>query len=91
MGWGWRAGETAWQFRVVVALTEDWGCVPSIHVIAHSHPNRVPGDLLLSSDLHGHQASKWYTHIHTEIHAHRIKKKKCEKMLGLPEFSQVCV
>lgn len=47
----------AQQLRVLAALTEDPGSLPSTHMAAYFNcPSPVSEDLTPSSGLHGHQA-----------------------------------
>ena len=57
--------------RVLADLSDDLGSIPSTHSVIP-----VPGDLMPSSGLCGHQAHVWYTHRHagkTFIHLKRNK------------------
>ena len=41
--------------QLSAALAENWGVIPSTHMMAHDHlPTPVPGDPTLFFDLHGH-------------------------------------
>lgn len=54
--------DMAWRLRAWVALPEDQGLIPSSYMVGVP----APGDMAHSSDLHGHQASTWYTGIHVD-------------------------
>ena len=56
------AGEMAQQLRALAALPEDWLLTQKLTAICIAP---VPGDLVPSSDLLGHQAHMWYTAIHS--------------------------
>lgn len=70
-----RTGEKVQHLRALTPLTEGWGSIPSIYLVAHT---TVLGDPISSLDLQGHQVCIWYTLIHsgkTSIHI-KIKKLK---------------
>lgn len=59
------AGEMFQQLRAPITLEEDLGLFPRIHIVVHNHPYITPvlGDLIFSSDHHGHEhICGTYTH-----------------------------
>lgn len=55
------AGEVARHLRALDACPKDPGAIPSTHK-SHNHLElQFQVDLMLSSDLHGHQVHKWPT------------------------------
>ena len=69
-----RAGDLARQLRSLVAFVEDPGLVPSIHMAAQNYLTLVSRNPMSSSDVHRHQACRWYTNIHVgKTLTHKIK------------------
>ena len=65
------AGEIAQQFRAPTALTEDLGSIPSTHMVAHNllpSKSPVPGYLIPSSGLYGHQGYMYTCRQNTHTH-----------------------
>lgn len=57
------AGKMVQTLRAFVTLAKDTSSVPRTHMVTELSVTLVPGDLMLSSDLHQHQACMWYTYI----------------------------
>lgn len=60
------AGGLAPQFRALVAPSEDWSWVPSIHSRSSQTPETGSEDLTFLASL----GTCTYMHIHTQIHTH---------------------
>lgn len=58
---GWRGGA---EVNNIVALAQDLGSVPSIHLVVASLLNSSSKDAVPSSDLCEHHAHTWSTCIH---------------------------
>lgn len=63
--------EIAPRLKALAALAEASGSVPSFHMVAHNHACKIPGNLMLPSDLFRCQTpSTWYTYIGKDKHSH---------------------
>lgn len=68
------------QLGALATLTEDPGSVPNTHNCLYVTP--APGDLTPSSGFCRHEASTWYTDMHTgKDYTHRIQTKEKEQSL----------
>lgn len=75
--------------RGLAALTEDWGSVPNIHMVAYNACNSSSRDIISSSDLHRHQTCVQLSYItgRQNISEHKISLKS----LNFPSLSCSCL
>ena len=69
------AGEMARGLRALAALPEDPGLIPCTYIIHNHLLTLVPGDLMPSSGLLGHQEHTQYTDIHVSKFPTHINSK----------------
>lgn len=82
--------------RALTALPEDLDLISSTHMVTQNHvATTIPGDLMPSGGLQGHQACTRYTDI-TNIHTYKVNKNlknfySIKKKKHILTFMYVCI